>query len=105
VHVLASGSDGNCTVVASEDTLIMIDAGISGRRITKLMGGAGLDPKDLDAILLTHEHSDHVSGAGIMSRKYGVPICCNENTLVCSNVVHPQLQTVRDDETIRDRLP
>jgi len=45
-----------------------------------------LDPRELDAILLTHEHSDHVSGAGILSRKYKVPICCNENTLVCSNI-------------------
>jgi phosphoribosyl 1,2-cyclic phosphodiesterase len=86
VHVLASGSDGNCTVISSEDALIMIDAGISGRRIVKLMERCGLDPKDLDAILLTHEHSDHVSGAGIMSRKYKVPVCCNENTLVCSNI-------------------
>ncbi len=50
------------------------------------MGGVGLDPRDLSAILLTHEHSDHVSGAGIMSRKYHVPVCCNENTLVCSNI-------------------
>ena len=64
MHVLASGSDGNCTVIASEDTTIMIDAGISGRRIAKLMEGVGLDPRELDAILLTHEHSDQVSGAG-----------------------------------------
>ena len=84
--MLASGSDGNCTVVASDGTMIMIDAGISGRRIAGLMGEVGLDPRELDAILLTHEHSDHVSGAGILSRKYKVPICCNENTLVCSNI-------------------
>lgn len=64
----------------------MIDAGISGRRIAKLMEQVGLDPKKLDAILLTHEHSDHVSGAGILSRKYKVPVCCNESTLVCSNI-------------------
>jgi phosphoribosyl 1,2-cyclic phosphodiesterase len=86
VHVLASGSDGNCTVIASEDTTVMIDAGISGRRIAQLMERVGLDPKKLDAILLTHEHSDHVSGAGILSRKYKVPVCCNESTLVCSNI-------------------
>jgi phosphoribosyl 1,2-cyclic phosphodiesterase len=86
VHVLASGSDGNCTVIASEDTTVMIDAGISGRRIAQSMERVGLDPKKLDAILLTHEHSDHVSGAGILSRKYKVPVCCNENTFVCSNI-------------------
>jgi phosphoribosyl 1,2-cyclic phosphodiesterase len=73
-------------VVSADDTLILLDAGISGRRIAKLMEGVGLDPHDLDAILLTHEHSDHVSGAGVLSRRYDVPICCNSNTLVCSNL-------------------
>ncbi|MDW5561895.1 MAG: MBL fold metallo-hydrolase [Methanomassiliicoccus sp.] len=86
VHVLASGSDGNCTVVAAEDTLILLDAGISGRRIAKLMEAVGLDPRSLDAILLTHEHSDHTHGAGVLSRRFDVPICCNSNTLVCSNL-------------------
>ncbi|MBI0582663.1 MAG: MBL fold metallo-hydrolase [Methanomassiliicoccus sp.] len=86
VHVLASGSDGNCTVLAVEDTVVMIDAGISGKRIARLMEEVGLDPLDLDAILLTHEHSDHVSGAGVLSRKYKVPVCCNSSTLVCSNI-------------------
>ena len=66
--------------------MILLDAGISGRRITRLMEGVGLDPHDLDAILLTHEHSDHVSGAGVLSRRYDVPICCNSNTLVSSNL-------------------
>ena len=105
VHVLASGSDGNCTVIASEDTTIMIDAGISGRRIAKLMEGVGLDPRELDAILLTHEHSDHVSGAGILSRKYKVPVCCNENTLVCSNIgaVHGSILS-ETHEQVRHRL-
>lgn len=73
-------------MVSTGDTLILLDAGISGRRVAKLMGAVGLDPHDLDAILLTHEHSDHVSGAGVLSRRYDVPICCNSNTLVSSNL-------------------
>lgn len=64
----------------------MIDAGLSGRRITTLMEQAGVGPKELRAILLTHEHSDHASGAGVLSRRYKVPVHANENTLVCSNI-------------------
>ena len=86
VHVLASGSDGNCTVVRCDDTAIMLDAGLSGRRITTLMSRAGIGPEELTGILLTHEHSDHVKGAGILSRRYKVPIYANENTLICSNI-------------------
>jgi phosphoribosyl 1,2-cyclic phosphodiesterase len=84
--VLASGSDGNCTVVRCDDTAIMLDAGLSGRRITTLMSRAGIGPEELTGILLTHEHSDHVKGAGILSRRYKVPIYANENTLICSNI-------------------
>ena len=84
--MLASGSDGNCTVVRCDDTAIMLDAGLSGRRITKLMECAGLGPDELSGILLTHEHSDHVKGAGILSRRYKLPIYANENTLICSNI-------------------
>lgn len=64
----------------------MIDAGLSGKQIATRMSKVGLEPKELTAILLTHEHSDHVSGAGILSRRFKVPIHANENTLVCSNI-------------------
>jgi len=80
VHVLASGSDGNCTVVVYEDHAVMIDAGISGKRIKQLMDLNGLDQSLVKDILVTHEHSDHVSGAGIMARRLNVPIRCNERT-------------------------
>lgn len=80
VHVLASGSDGNCTVIKHDDTAVMIDAGLSGRTILSLMEKNGLDASCIDGILLTHEHSDHISGAGIMARKLDVPIYCNERT-------------------------
>jgi len=64
----------------------MLDAGLSGRCITTRMERVGVDPKELCAILLTHEHSDHACGAGVLSRRYKVPIHANENTLVCSNI-------------------
>ena len=80
VHVLASGSDGNCTVVVCDDHAVMIDAGLSGRKITELMNTNGLDASLIKGMLITHEHSDHVSGAGIMARKFDVPVYCNEKT-------------------------
>jgi phosphoribosyl 1,2-cyclic phosphodiesterase len=80
VHVLASGSDGNCTVVRHDDVAIMIDAGLSGKATTKLMNISGIDASSIEGILITHEHSDHTAGAGIMARKLDVPIYCNERT-------------------------
>ena len=80
VHVLASGSDGNCTVVVCDDHAVMIDAGLSGKKIIELMNLNGLDQSLIKSILITHEHSDHVAGAGILARKFDVPIVCNERT-------------------------
>ena len=80
VHILASGSDGNCTVVKFEDRAVMVDAGISCKAIQKQMDINGLDASCIESILVTHEHSDHVCGAGATARKLDVPIVCNENT-------------------------
>ena len=96
VHVLASGSDGNCAVVVYEGHAVMIDAGLSGKRITELMNLNGLDSSMIKSILITHEHSDHTSGAGIMARKLNVPIQCNERTYRSynfGNVVYSKITT------------
>lgn len=85
VHVLASGSDGNCTVIQFEDRAIMIDAGLSYKKIKELMGFNGVDESAIDALLITHEHSDHIGGAGVVARKLGVPIMCNQNTFDASD--------------------
>ncbi len=86
VHVLASGSDGNCTVIESDGEAIMIDAGISCRRILSLMEREGVDKDMVKAILVTHEHSDHVAGAGATARKLDVPVVANELTFNASNL-------------------
>lgn len=86
VHVLASGSDGNCTVIESDGEAVMIDAGISCRRILSLMDQEGVDKDMVKAILITHEHSDHVSGAGPTARKLGVPVMCNPATFSVLNL-------------------
>lgn len=79
-HILASGSDGNCTVIQSGDEAIMIDAGLSCRRLLSLMDTQGVDPSTIKAILLTHEHTDHVRGAGPTARKLDIPVYCNRPT-------------------------
>jgi len=99
VHVLASGSDGNCSVVVCDDHAVMVDAGLSGKRITKLMELNGLDASLIKSILITHEHSDHVSGAGIMARKLGVPIQCNEMTFASCNLGKAEYSKITTMET------
>jgi len=78
--VLASGSRGNCTVVSSSRTRVLIDAGLSCREILKRMVLANEDPATLDAILITHEHQDHVAGLGVLARKLGIPVFITEPT-------------------------
>ena len=69
--VLASGSKGNSTVVTGGHTRILVDAGLSCRELFKRMAAAGEDPGSLDAIIVTHEHQDHVNGLGVTARKLG----------------------------------
>lgn len=77
---LASGSAGNCTYVSFGDKRFLIDAGISATKITNALKQLGLSPADLDGILVTHEHVDHVKGIYVFTRKYGVPIYANTGT-------------------------
>ena len=74
VSVLASGSRGNSAIVASSSTRILLDAGISCRETFKRMKALGDDPHQLSAILITHEHSDHVHGLAMLARKLNVPV-------------------------------
>ena len=78
--VLSSGSKGNSTVVTGGGTRILIDAGLSCRELFKRMKAAGEDPATLDAILITHEHSDHINGLAVTARKLGIPVYFTEMT-------------------------
>ena len=71
---LASGSTGNAALVSCEDTHVLLDAGVSAKRISNGLRALGVTPAQLSAILLTHEHSDHVSGLRVLSKKAGAPI-------------------------------
>src|SRR6202035_6026135 len=78
--MLASGSRGNCAIVASSSTKILVDAGISCRETFKRMKSLGEDPQGLSAILITHEHSDHVYGLATLAKKLRIPIFMTEAT-------------------------
>jgi len=77
---LFSGSSGNAIYLKYRDTSILIDAGLSKRKITQAIADIGEDASELDAILITHEHYDHISGIGVMERGYNIPIYANIST-------------------------
>lgn len=81
VASIASGSSGNCIYVGSDRTHLLIDAGSSGKRIEQGIEELGLKAQELDGILLTHEHSDHIAGLGVMARKYSLPIYATQGTV------------------------
>ena len=78
--VLASGSKGNATVIAAGSTRILVDAGMSCRELMKRMAQVGEDPEALDAILITHEHLDHVAGLSVLARRLKIPVFFTEKT-------------------------
>lgn len=80
VCVLGSGSKGNCTLVKSGKTSLLIDAGFSGVEIKRRLDSIGLDLGSITAILVTHEHNDHISGVGVVSRRGRLPVYANPAT-------------------------
>lgn len=78
--VLASGSTGNAFYVETDKQRFLVDAGLSGKQMDQLFSKVQVDPAALSGILVTHEHSDHIKGLGIMARKYNLPIYANEKT-------------------------
>ena len=80
ITTLASGSSGNCLLVRGGDTAVLIDAGISCRRITAALNELNIDPASLSAVLVTHEHTDHVCGLATMVKKLPVPIYASIGT-------------------------
>ena len=100
VHVLASGSDGNCYVVRSEDRAVMVDAGLSYKKTKSLMDLNGIDDSEIEALFVTHEHSDHVGGAGVISRKLDIPVYCNQRTFNASNLGKVQFNPITMMNTV-----
>lgn len=78
---IASGSSGNCVYVGSDTTHLLMDAGISGKRTEAGLKQLGVKMTDIDGIFITHEHADHISGLGVLARKYSVPIYATKGTI------------------------
>ena len=78
--VLGSGSAGNCSLIATSQCRVLVDAGFSARQIAQRLEAIGVRPETLDAILITHEHSDHVAGLEIFCRRFGTPVYANPLT-------------------------
>ncbi|MGT2749674.1 MBL fold metallo-hydrolase [Streptococcus orisasini] len=78
--ILASGSSGNSFYLETPQKKILVDAGLSGKKISQLMAGIDRKLDDVDAILITHEHKDHIHGVGVLARKYGLDVYANEET-------------------------
>ena len=80
--VLGSGSKGNCLYVESGGTAILVDAGFTGKEITRRLALIDRRPEQVAAIFLTHEHSDHIAGAGVLSRRLAIPVYANHGTVL-----------------------
>lgn len=78
---IASGSSGNCIYAGTEHSSVLVDVGVSGKKVEAGLNQIGLTTRDVDGILLTHEHSDHIKGLGVIARKYGIPIYGTRGTL------------------------
>ena len=78
---LYSGSSGNSLFIETQNTKLLVDAGVSSKKIETALNDINVDPNTLDGILITHEHTDHVQGLGTLSRKFDLPVFVNQETL------------------------
>jgi phosphoribosyl 1,2-cyclic phosphodiesterase len=84
--VLGSGSRGNAVYIEAGNSSVLIDAGFSGKELQRRMQTVGRDLADVKAICITHEHNDHIAGAGVISRRYEIPVVINDGTLEAASV-------------------
>lgn len=84
IGVIASGSKGNSIVVRTDEGAVLIDAGLTGKKIRAGLSVLGIPEEELQAVVISHEHSDHIRGAGIICRKFLIPLYITEETYACS---------------------
>lgn len=78
---IASGSSGNCICVGTDECHLLVDAGISGKRIEAGLNAIDLKTEEMQGILITHEHGDHIAGLGVLARRYGLPLYATAGTI------------------------
>jgi len=84
IGIIASGSKGNSLAIRSDKTAVLVDAGLSGIRIIEGLHALGIMPGELKGLVISHEHSDHISGAGIICRKLNIPLYISQETYACA---------------------
>lgn len=94
---LASGSSGNCQYVATDNTGLLVDAGLSGKYIKEALDNIDVDITTISGLLVTHEHSDHIKGIGVLMRRYGVPLYITEGTWQAMN---KKIGKIEEDKVI-----
>ena len=86
--VIASGSRANCTFVEGAGTRVLIDCGLSAKQAAARLAGIGVDADSIDALIITHEHSDHIGGVPVFSRRHRVPVYANQGAAACLDGLH-----------------
>jgi phosphoribosyl 1,2-cyclic phosphodiesterase len=94
VRILGSGSAGNCALVETPQTRLLVDGGLSARQIMLRLAQCGVNPLEIDGILLTHEHCDHAGGLNVWCKQFSTPIYCNRLT---AEVLQKEAPTLRKD--------
>jgi phosphoribosyl 1,2-cyclic phosphodiesterase len=95
ITVLGSGSSGNAILVESQCTRLLIDAGFSGRDLERRLATVDVAPESIDGLLITHDHSDHTMGMGILARRWGIPLYLTDLTRAACARLLKGTETVR----------
>jgi len=98
VCMLASGSKGNAIFISNGSTSILVDAGLSGIEIERRLRSAKLNPENLDAILVSHEHTDHIQSVGVLSRRFDLPVYINGKTIKAASSQLKNIKNIRSFE-------
>ncbi len=96
--MLASGSKGNAIYISDGDTAVLLDAGLSGVEIERRLKSKNLNPADLDAICVSHEHSDHIQGVGVLARRFKLPVYLSSQTAAAAKSHMGKVATIKTFE-------